>query len=444
MREGAVPGTDASWAGGVAALPQRVEVVVIGGGIAGVCAALTLAGWGVSVLLCEKGRVAAEQSSRNWGWVRKQGRDPRELPLMLEAEALWKAHAAAVDVDIGFRQAGCTYLCSTPAELAEREGWLAHARDHGIGSRMLSRSELQALLGDRAGGVLGALHTPDDAQAEPGLAVPALARLASRRGAHIRENTAVRSVERSAGRVSGVVTEHGRVACETVILAGGAWSRPFMEHLGLSLPQLAIRSSVLRTGPAPEITAGAIGATGASIRRRLDGGYTIGRTGSAQFEIIPAAFRHLPAFFPVLRKRWRIVDLGVGKSFFGPLGHHRWTADGPTPFEKTRILDPGPNGKLLDAVLASARDLYPPLAGVPEVERWAGMIDVTPDEVPVIDTVAEIPGLVIATGLSGHGFGLGTGIGLLAAQLATGRDPVVDTSGYRYARFRPAAAARAA
>ena len=444
MREHGVPGTEASWAGNGAALPSRVDVVVIGGGIAGVCAALTLVGWGVSVLLCEKGRIAAEQSSRNWGWVRKQGRDPRELPLMLKAQALWRGYAQAVGVDIGFREAGCTYLCSTPEELAEREGWLVHARDHGIGSRMLSRAELQTLLGNRAGSVSGALYTPDDAQAEPALAVPALARLAARRGAVVRENTAVRSIDRAAARVTGVVTEHGRVACDTVILAGGVWSRPFMEHLGLPLPQLAIRSSVLRTGPAPEITAGAIGATGASIRRRLDGGYTIGRTGSAQFEIIPAAFRHLPAFLPVLRKRWRIVDLGVGKSFFGPLGHHRWDADSPTPFEQTRVLDPRPNEKLLQSVLASARELYPQLAAVPAVERWAGMIDVTPDEVPVIDTLTGIPGLVIATGLSGHGFGLGPGVGLLAAQLATGRDPVVDTRGYRYSRFRPVSTARAA
>jgi len=439
-----ISGIEPAWDGAGVALPERVDVVVIGGGVAGVAAALTLAEWGVPVLLCEKGRIAAEQSSRNWGWIRKQGRDPRELPLMLEAQTLWRRHAQALDTDIGFRQAGCTYLCADQDELAQRESWLDHARAFQIGSRMLSRKEMQDLLGDGATRFRGALYTPDDAQAEPGLAVPALARRAAALGAHIRENTAVRSIRRTGGRVSGVVTEHGTVSCETVILAGGVWSRPFMENLGLSLPQLAIRSSVLRTAPTPEIAPGAIGATGASIRRRADGGYTIGRTGAAQFEIIPAAFRHLFAFLPVLRKRWRIVDLAVGKSFFGPLGHHRWGDDGPSPFEEVRILDPEPNQKLLRSVLESARTLYPQLAGAQPVESWAGMIDVTPDEVPVIDHVPEIPGLVIATGLSGHGFGLGTGIGLLAAQLATGRDPVVDASGYALSRFRRGPAEKAA
>jgi glycine/D-amino acid oxidase-like deaminating enzyme len=62
----------------------RPEVVVIGG-VAGVSSAWFLAKAGVPVVLCEKGRIAGEQSSRNWGWIRKQGRDPRELPASILA-----------------------------------------------------------------------------------------------------------------------------------------------------------------------------------------------------------------------------------------------------------------------------------------------------------------------------------------------------------------------
>jgi len=66
-------------------LPARADVVVIGGGIIGVSAALHLAKKGVSVALCEKGRIAGEQSSRNWGWCRTMGRDPAEIPLSIES-----------------------------------------------------------------------------------------------------------------------------------------------------------------------------------------------------------------------------------------------------------------------------------------------------------------------------------------------------------------------
>lgn len=421
-----------------AALPSRVDVVVIGGGVAGVGAALALAEEGVSVLLCEKGRVAAEQSSRNWGWVRRQGRDPRELPLMIESLALWRRHAAALDTDIGFRQTGCTYLCTSDSEAAEREAWLTHAQEFEIPSRMLSRAEISGLLDAPATQVKGAITTPDDCQAEPSLAVPELARRAQSLGAIIIEGTAVRTLTRSAGRVTGVMTEHGPVACDAVILAGGAWSRPFLENAGLSLPQLAVCSSAMRTGPARANAAppaGMIGAAGGSIRPRRDGGYTIGRAGAARFDIVPAAFRHLFAFLPMLQKRWRIVDLGLGKSFFGPLGHHRWRDDEITPFEQMRVLDPEPDARLLDDVWREAQALYPQLAGAERVQAWAGMIDVTPDEVPIIDSVAGVPGLVVATGLSGHGFGLGLGAGLMAARLATGGTLPVAHAPYRMDRF---------
>ena len=69
-----------------AELPAEADVVVIGGGVIGVSAALFLARAGRRVVLCEKGRIAGEQSSRNWGWVRVQGRDPAEIPVAQEAQ----------------------------------------------------------------------------------------------------------------------------------------------------------------------------------------------------------------------------------------------------------------------------------------------------------------------------------------------------------------------
>lgn len=71
-------------------LPERVDVVVIGGGIVGSALALFLAERKVSVALCEKGVIAGEQSSRNWGWCRQMGRDPREIPLAIESLSLWR------------------------------------------------------------------------------------------------------------------------------------------------------------------------------------------------------------------------------------------------------------------------------------------------------------------------------------------------------------------
>ena len=99
-------------------LPSQADVVVIGGGVIGVCTALNLAQAGLSVILLEKGRIAAEQSSRNWGWIRQQGRDLAELPIMVEAIGRWKELAAQTNVDFGLRQGGVTYFANSAKQLA--------------------------------------------------------------------------------------------------------------------------------------------------------------------------------------------------------------------------------------------------------------------------------------------------------------------------------------
>lgn len=417
------------------ALPAETEIVVIGGGVAGVSAAYYLARAGVPVLLCEKGRIAGEQSSRNWGWVRKQGRDLRELPLMIESEKRWHEIGREIGEDIGFRVAGVTYLSESEADLAKHEAWCESAKPYQIDTRMLGPAEVDAMMGRDDRRFFGALHTPSDCRAEPDKAVPALARAARKAGAVIRENTAVRTVVREAGRVTGVVTERGPVKCRAVLLAGGIWSRPFLENMGLSLPQLGVISSVLRTTPAPVISESTFSADDASIRPRQDGGYTIARSGASRFELIPAAFAHFRAFLPALGNEWHSLKFRVGRSFFGPLGRNRWAADEASPFEAVRTLDPAPDAPLLEDVMRTARVLYPQLRDASIAGTWAGMIDVMADEVPVLGPVTGMPGLFLATGFSGHGFGIGPGAGYCMAQMLRGEQPLVDLKPLAPQRF---------
>ena len=123
-------------------LPAETDVVVIGGGVIGVCTALFLARRGRRVVLVEKGRIAGEQSSRNWGWIRQQGRDPHELPIMVEANRLWTELASQTNVDIGLTRSGVTYLAESEKEFAGFAEWLPTAAAHGVDTQLLDRAAL--------------------------------------------------------------------------------------------------------------------------------------------------------------------------------------------------------------------------------------------------------------------------------------------------------------
>ena len=164
-------------------LPARADVVVIGGGIVGASTALFLAERGVSVALCEKGTIAGEQSSRNWGWCRKMGRDLAEVPLAVESLRLWEGMNARTNAETGFRQTGIVYLCETSKEAAKHEAWLAQARSYQIDSRLIGPDEIDRLLPGSSRRWPAALYTPSDGCAEPEKATSAIANAAFGKGA---------------------------------------------------------------------------------------------------------------------------------------------------------------------------------------------------------------------------------------------------------------------
>jgi glycine/D-amino acid oxidase-like deaminating enzyme len=248
----------------------------------------------------------------------------------------------------------------------------------------------------------------------------------------------VRGFDIAAGHLAGVVTERGRVAADRVVLAGGSWSALLARRHGVNLPQLSVRATVSATVPLPEIFAGAAADSHFAFRRRLDGGYTLTPGGFHEFFIGPDAFRHLRLYWQQIRK-----DISSTRMYpWGPAGYpdnwatpRRWSMDAVSPFERMRVLNPTPNSGIID----KTRDLFAaafPEIGRPEIaSSWAGMIDTMPDVVPVIDHAAALPGLTIATGLSGHGFGIGPGVGRVVADLVMGHPVGHDLSRFRLSRF---------
>jgi glycine/D-amino acid oxidase-like deaminating enzyme len=417
-------------------LPARADVVIVGGGIIGTSTALFLAQKGVSVALCEKGHIAGEQSSRNWGWCRKMVRDPRELPLVIESLRLWEGMNRTVEAETGFRNCGIMYLAETPAALARLEGWLDHSREYQLDTTVIDGAEVTKLLPGLAKPWAGALYTPSDGKAEPQKAAPAIAEAARRHGAAILTGCAVRGIETAAGRIAGVVTEKGRIACQSVVLAGGAWSRLFCGNLGIELPQLKVLGSVMRTerldgGPEISASGGLFG-----YRKRMDGGYTVATLGVRTIDLAPDSFRLFPDYLPSVRLHWKKLRFRVGRPFLDEWQtRRRWLLDEASPFEAVRVLDPAADPFVVERARASIAESFPAFRNVAVAESWGGMIDVMPDAIPVISAVDTLPGFFIATGFSGHGFGIGPGAGRLIADMVTGAPPIVDPAPFRLSRF---------
>lgn len=324
-------------------LPRSADVVVIGGGIVGASAAYSLARRGLSVALIEKGYVGCEQSSRNWGWCRRQNRDARELPLANPALRLWQELTEEIGHDLGFRRCGLIYATDDPKQLAEWDKWRAVARRFDVKTRMLTAEEATAAV-PAAGGRkwLGGVHAADDGKAEPWLAAPRIAEGARKHGATIHQNCAARGLDITNGQVSGVVTEKGLIRTSAVLCAAGAWASAFLRAHAVSLPQASVRQTTLRTGPAPDL-GGAIFTSDGALTRRIDGSYTIAASGRATLEITPQGIRYARPFLPMFIKRLKAVEIGISRSFFaGPETLGRWHLDRPTPFERIRVLDPAP------------------------------------------------------------------------------------------------------
>ena len=418
------------------ALPAAVDVVVIGAGIAGTATSYFLAQHGLKVVLCEKGRVAGEQSSRSFGWIRQQGRDWGELPVMMESNRIWRGLATETgEADLTFTESGCYYLAESQSDLAGYEQWCERAKQYELGTQMLTAGEVRSRFPDLVGNWVGGMVTLSDGRGEQFTAVPALARAARRRGVSVIENCAVRTVDIEAGRVAGVITEKGRIRCEKVVLAAGVWSTHFAANAGVNLPQLAVCSSGTRTEQCPEVIGANLSMDGLSLLRCNDGSYTVSSSDRSVHYLSPASFKYFGKFLALLKQSGRYINLKLKAphGYPGTWGSpRRWTGDEISPFERLRVLDPPVSPTMVKRVETRLPERCPALKDVKLAEAWTGMIDATPDAVPTLGEDPALKGLYIATGLSGHGFGIGPAIGRVVADLVREAPP-----GQNLERFRP-------
>ncbi|MBK9605424.1 MAG: FAD-binding oxidoreductase [Betaproteobacteria bacterium] len=414
------------------------DVIVIGGGIVGLSTAYFLARRGMRVILLEKGRLAWEQSSRNWGFVRQQGRDPAELPMAALSNRIWCGIEKELDADMEWRQGGNLAVAHNEDDLDRYAEGAGAAQAAGIDTRVLTPDQVGALLPAMQGRFAGGLYTPSDGQADPLKATLAFAKGARAAGADLREHCAVNAIHTSAGRASGVATDAGDLRGDAVVCAAGSHSGFLGRMVGLRLPLRSMRATVAATTPLPPLTGLGIWSAGLGLRQARDGSVILGRAsaGTAEHDLTLESLRHINLFLPIFLRNRDLFRLRVGMPLVRDvLRHLPGTAAARRPFGHLVDEEPPANPKTVQSSLGLFNQYFPQRGQVGIARAWAGMIDATPDLLPVLGEVQDLPGFFFATGFSGHGFGLGPGAGhTLAELIALGRTQI-DIRPMRYERF---------
>lgn len=370
------------------------EVVIVGGGISGTAAAYELARAGARVTLLERNTLAGMASGRTLAGVRQSGRHPAELPLAKAAVRRWQQLGDELDANVEYRQEGNLRLARAPDEVAIIEGIVHEQRALGLDLKLLEGNRaVREVAPAIAESVLAASFCPTDGHANPVATVEAIAAAARRFGASIATDVAVTAIDLAGGRVAGVTTTSGHYSADVVIVTAGVHTGRLCTPLGIDLPISVRRVGVVQTAPLPPLLAQVLGVASADFAGRQE---------------VSGRFR-----------------------FTG--GGEPWPYDldgldaGDEPMQP-RLAD-------IAASLAKAAGLIPALAEARISRVWGGLLDMTPDALPIIERVAEIDGLIVAAGFSGHGFCLGPVTGEIVSQLALHGDTSYPIEPFRLERF---------
>lgn len=372
-------------------MSNQAEVIIIGGGIIGCATAYELAKKKISVIVLDKDdSIGNGGSSRNGGGVRQSGRDPRELPLAMYAvENLWPGLSEELGINVEYHKEGNLRLGKTERHLEILQGLTDRATVLGLDVRMIDGKEVREINPYLSDEVIGASWCPTDGHANPLLATLGYYRKARMLGAKFYTGEEVVEIKKIRGTARQVITKKNVFEGEKIILAAGFESRAIAATVGIDVPM--------------------------------------------SNELIEALVTEAePKMFPQM--------LGTADAdFYGHQTEHgSFVFGGASGFEAKNK----DNGKMITnsitapCICRGIMKYIPKLADAKIVRTWAGYEDVCADGIPVISEIDEVPGMILACGFTGHGFGISPVVGQLLAQMAAGEETTLDMKEFRYDRFK--------
>jgi D-hydroxyproline dehydrogenase subunit beta len=375
-----------------------VDVVVVGAGIAGVSVALELAERDVAVHLLDRAEVAGGSTGAGEGNVLLCDKVPGpELELAKLGHQLYDELEERYPDVARIRRKGALLVYPDADAVQRRDALAAAMAAEAVACVPLDGDEARAIEPELAPDIAGALLFPTDLQCDPLGITRAAGRALRGLGGTVQAGTPVRAVRAARGRIQGVETDDGFVACPTVVLAAGAWTAPLAQSAGIRLPVEPRKGQLVMTEAAPDF-----------VRHKvLDASYA-DTVASAD----PAA-----QVATVLETSWRGAVL-VGSS-------------------RERVgFDDTVSDDVTAELLRRGRRLMPGLARLRVTDAWVGFRPYLPDHLPAVGPSRAVEGLWVSTGHEGAGIALGPISGRLVARAYCGEPLPIDLAPFAPDRFQ--------
>ncbi len=368
-------------------MPEKAEVVIIGGGVMGCAIAYNLAREGLKPVVIEKSDIGGEASGANGGGVRQSARNLKEMPLAIESIQIYGQLHEELGMDLEYTREGNLRLCTSEEELETMRTSVENQKAADLELEMLDRKQVLDInphIGDK---VLGASFCPTDGHVNPFLVTYAFFQKAKSLGARFFTHEEVKDIRLQKNKVSAVITDKQTFETDLVVNAAGVAGRNVANMVGLDLPMRPVFSEAMITEPYPPLFKQMIGhAKGLFYGRQTVHGsfFWGGFVGTEQF---------------IHRE---------GKPLFHFIG---------------------------PAISDMVIDFFPVLKDVNVIRTWSGLIAQMSDAIPVLGFTEEVPGFVFATGFSGHGFGLAPVIGRLMCELIMDCQTSIPINDFCFGRF---------
>lgn len=379
---------------------RSADVIIIGGGVIGCAIAYYLTCHQIKPLIIERRDLASGSSGACDGFLSLQSKKPGlHLSLALKSLAMFKTLSEELGYDVEFRSHGGLIIIETELERELMDGLAAKHRDSGLDITLLDKSETLRTEPALRADVLGATYCPLEGTVNPIRLTLGFALAARRNGAKFQCGTEVIGLDFNHDRVSGVKTSSGKVGTGLVIDAAGSWAAQIGRWAGLDLPIVPRRGQLLVTEARPPLL----------------------------FHGILSA-KYLVAKYHPEKADWTNQGVSLEQ-----------TRAGNILIGSTREFVGHDTSTTMPGLLQIARNglrLVPTLKNWQIIRTFAGLRPYTPDGLPLLGAVREVPGLFLAAGHEGDGLALSAITGRLVAQaISTGSDLGLPAE-LKYDRFK--------